>query len=108
MIDRTILLIDRLSEYHEREHVRRYARRNRLRRLDGLLEQFEELNLRDVEEAPRSLAHRVYGLAYEDYHPLLCQPLGAISIAQWMETLFDLQDPLLFYSEDIEEATPPD
>lgn len=98
MIDKTALLIDRLAEYQHREHERRYARRNRLRRLDGLLDRFELLNMRDVTVPSRALAYEVYRLVYEDGHQLLLHPLRDLTITQWQDTLYDLQDPLLIYT----------
>jgi hypothetical protein len=100
MIDRTTLLIRERAEHHRREHERRYARRNRLHRLDGLLNQLELLNLRDETAAPSGVAREVYRMAREDHHPLLRRPLRAVSITQWMDTLYDLQDSLLFSSEE--------
>lgn len=108
MIDRTILLIDRLAEYHEREKERRHARRNHLHRIDGLLNRFELLNLREVDTTPRALARQAFGLAHEDDHPLLRRPLRGVTIAQWMDTLYDLQDPLLFGSEYVDDTGHPE
>jgi hypothetical protein len=106
MIDRTTLLIDQLAEYHHREHERRYARRNRLRFLDALLNQFEELNINEVTVPSRRLAHTVYRLAGEDEHPLLTHPLQELTISQWQDTLYDLQDPLLLYTPEPDDEPP--
>jgi hypothetical protein len=62
------------------------------------------LNLREAVDAPRALARRVFALAHEDDHPLLRRPLRAVTIAQWLDTLYDLQDPLLLGSEEIEDT----
>jgi hypothetical protein len=47
----------------------------------------------------------VFGLAHEDDHSLLRRPLRAVTIAQWLDTLCDLQDPLLLGSEEIEDTS---
>jgi hypothetical protein len=100
VIERTVLLVDRLDADEERELERRHARRNRLRLLDELLDRFEQLNLREATSTPRRLARRTYGLVQQEHHPLLRRPLHQITIADWMDALYDLQDPLLLGGED--------
>lgn len=95
MIERTVLLVDRLHAGEERELERRHARRTRLRLLDDMLDRFERLNLSDALSTPRDLARRTYGLMQEGHHPLLRRPMRQVTIADWMDALFDLQDPLL-------------
>ena len=100
MIERTALLVDRLQQDDERALERRYARRNRLRLLDDMLDRFERLNASDVTSTPRTLARRMYVLAHEHRHPLLRRPMHEVSIADWMDALYDLQDPLMLGSDD--------
>jgi|HubBroStandDraft_6_1064221.scaffolds.fasta_scaffold48772_1 hypothetical protein len=106
MIDKTALLIDRLTEYHHREQERRNARRNRLRYLDGLLNRFELLNLRDKTSPTQELTHEVYRLAYADGHAVLLHPLRDLTIAQWQDVLYDMVDPLLIPSPDHDDERP--
>jgi hypothetical protein len=99
MIDRTTLQIDRLDEHHRHEHLRRYARRNRLRYIDRLLGEFELLNLAGRAEVPGALSGRVARLATEQEHPLVRRPHRDVPIAEWMDALYDLQDPLMLAVE---------
>jgi hypothetical protein len=100
MIDRTVLQIERLNEHHEREREHRYARRNRIRYIDELLNEFELLNLADEPDVPRELTGKAYQLVAEEEHPILRRPLREVPIADWMDALYDLQDTLMLTVED--------
>jgi hypothetical protein len=100
MIDRTSLQIQRLDEHHEREREQRYARRNRLRYIDDLLDRFEALNLADIADAPSALTGRVARLATEQEHPLARRPHRGVPIAEWMDALYELQERLLPTEDD--------
>lgn len=99
MIERTALLVDQLDQENAQELEKRYARQTRLRLLDSLLDRFEALNLHDAQAAP-PLTREVYALAREDHHPLLHRPLDTMSNADWMDVVYDLQDPWLLPADD--------
>lgn len=99
MIDRTVMQIELLDERHRREHERRYARHNRLRYIDRLLNELELLNLADTAEIPIGLSGRVARLVIEEEHPLARRPHADVPIAEWMDALYDLQDPLMLSGE---------
>jgi hypothetical protein len=100
VIERTALLVDQLGKENQRELERRYARRNRLRYLDQLLARFESLNMRGVEHPPLVLTHDVCRMAIENRHPLRYRPLDGMSNANWMDVVYELQDPWLLPADD--------
>jgi hypothetical protein len=99
MIDRTVVQIEQLDEHHRRERKRRHARRNRLRYIDRLLNQFELLNLAGRSDVPDALSGRAARLVTEEEHPLVRRPHREVAITEWMDALYDLQDPLMLPGE---------
>jgi hypothetical protein len=99
-IERTALLVDQLSKENQRELERRYARQNRLRYLDELLDHFESLNLRGIEHPPLVLTHDVCRMAIEHHHSLRYRPLDKMRNADWMEVVYELQDTWLLPADD--------
>ena len=99
-IERTAALVDQLQQESQRELEGRYTRRNRLRRLDELLQGFESLTNRGVREAPVALTHHVYRMAQAHGHPLLHRPIDGLSNEEWMAVVYDLQEPWLLPAED--------
>jgi hypothetical protein len=95
MIDRTVVQIERLDEHHRRERELRYARHNRLRYIDRLLNELELLNLAGTADVPDALSGRVARLVIEEEHPLARRSHADVPIAEWMDALYDLQDPLM-------------
>lgn len=61
--------------------------RNRLRRLDGLLDQLEALNLTDSARLPRPIALALQRAGVE-------RP-GEHSVTELIDSVFDLQEPIL-------------
>lgn len=100
MIEETCLEIGELAERHEVERERRYARRNKIRFIDELLNEFELLNLADEGEIPRELTGRAYRFVEEEEHPISRRPLREIRITEWMDALYDVQDTLMLSIED--------
>lgn len=62
-------------------------RRNRLRRLDDILEALEQMNLRDVGELPDFLAERLVEIGIEQPHRYTAPAL--------IEKVWSLQQPFL-------------
>ena len=100
MIQETCLRITELQERAEADRQARYARRNKIRRIDELINEFEMLNLADEVEIPRDLRFRVIRFIQEEAHPLAKRPLEDVGIADWMEALYELQDALMVPVED--------
>ena len=91
--------IERLDEHHRRVREPRYARHNRLRYIDQLLDELELLNLAGTADIPDALSARVARLVIEEEHPLVRRPHGDVPIADWMNALYDIQDPLMLSGE---------
>jgi len=100
MIEETCLEIGVLAERHESERLARYARRNRIRYIDELLNEFEMLNLADEGAVPGDLRGRVSRLVFEEEHPLRHRPVEEVRITEWMDALYDVQDSLMLGSDD--------
>jgi hypothetical protein len=100
LIQDTCLTISVLQERAEAERDARYARRNKIRAIDQLIDEFEMLNLADEVDVPGELMHRATRFIVDASHPLIKRPSDEIPIADWMEALYDLQDTLMLPSED--------
>jgi len=95
MIEQTSVQISSLRERWHAERELRYARRNRIRHIDRLLDELEMLNIAEETQLPADLAVRVQLLAAEMEHPLGNRAPEDISIAESMDALYDLQDGLM-------------
>ncbi len=100
LIQETCLTISDLEVRAEAEKEARAARRNRIRALDRLIDEFEMLNLAEEAEVPGELRHRASRVMVSAAHPLARRPAGEIAIADWMDALYDLQDTLMLPPED--------
>lgn len=99
-IQDTCLTISELEERAEADRDVRYARRKRIRAIDQIINDFEELNLADEVEVPGELRHRANRFIVDAAHPLVKRSAADIPIADWMEALYDLQDTLMLPGED--------
>ncbi|GAC1574809.1 MAG: hypothetical protein NVS3B18_08440 [Candidatus Dormibacteria bacterium] len=103
MIQETCTRIEELEDFWTAEIQARYARRNKIREIDDLLNQFEMLNLADEEAIPPDLRDRVVAEVRGERHPLGERPSASVSILDWMEALYDIQDGLMIrFADDIE------
>ncbi len=103
MIQETCTRIDELEDFWTAEIRSRYARRNRIREIDDLLNQFEMLNLADEQTIPAELRDRVALLVRSEHHPLSARQSASVSIPDWMEALYDIQDGLMIrFPDDID------
>ncbi len=100
MIEETCLKIGELEELHETEREARYARRNKIRYIDELLNEFEMLNLAEEMEIPLDLKARVANFLAAEHHSLMESMVDEIGIPDWMEALYDVQDTLMLPFED--------
>jgi hypothetical protein len=100
MIQETSVEIGALERHWIAEKRARSARRDRIHAIDGLIEEFEKLNLADEAEVPIELRGRAYRIIREDGHPVAMRPAEQIGISEWMDALYDVQDSLMFSTGD--------
>jgi hypothetical protein len=103
MIEQTSVQISALRERWHAEREMRYARRNRIRHMDKMLDELEMLNIAEETQLPPDLAVRVQRLAAEMDHPLGNRAPEDLSIAESMDALYDLQDGLMLTLEGVED-----
>src|SRR5438105_14510767 len=101
MIEETSVQISSLRERWQAERELRYARRNRIRHIDRLLDELEMLNIAEETQLPSELALRVQRLAGEMDHPLGIRAPEDLTIAESMDALYDLQDGLMLTLEGV-------
>jgi hypothetical protein len=94
-IEETSVQISALRERWHAEREQRYARRNRIRHIDSLLDELELLNIAEETQLPADLALRVQRLCAEMEHPLGNRAPEDLGIADSMDGLYDLQDGLM-------------
>ena len=100
MIEQTCVTISELQVRARAERGARYARRNKIRAIDRLIDEFEMLNLADEVAVPGELRHRATRVISGGSHPLVNRPDQEIAISDWMEALYDLQDTLMLPGDD--------
>lgn len=103
MIEETSVQISALRERWHVEREQRYARRNRIRYIDRLLDELEMLNIAEETQMPAELAIRVQRLAAEMEHPLGNRAPEDLNIAESMDALYDLQDGLMLTLDGVED-----
>lgn len=103
MIQETCTRIEQLEDFWTSEIRARHARRNKIREIDDLLNQFEMLNLADEHTIPADLRVRVATFIRAEDHPLSERAAGTVPIQDWMEALYDVQDGLMIrFPDDID------
>jgi len=102
-IEETCVAITRLEHKWEVEKTQRYARRNKIRYIDRLLNELEQLNIADEAEIPGELRGLCKEFVDGEAHPLAQRAAAEVPIAEWMDALYDVQDSLMFAMEDDEE-----
>ena len=100
VIQETCLEIGELEGRWVRLREAQLARRKRLHIIDDLIEEFEKLNLADEREVPVELSGRVLALMRSEPHPVAMRQGEKVAIAEWMDALYDLQDALMFGTEE--------
>jgi len=94
MIEQACVAIDRVAESDRANRVEKYARRNKMRYIDQLLNELEMLNLADQPVLPRPLVSAVGQLLAESPE-VVAQP-RLQSVVDAMEALYEIQDSLMF------------
>ena len=98
MIQETCVEIGELEQRWVRLREEQTARRRQIHQIDELIEEFEKLNLAEEREVPVELRGRV--IAVIARHPLVGRADGDVAIAEWMDALYDVQDTLMFGTDD--------
>ena len=96
MIEEACVAIDVVSERDRRLREEKYARRNKMRYIDRLLNELEMLNLADQREVPTQLAVAVDRLVQEtevEAKAPEVERLGTVTAA--MDVLYEIQDSLM-------------
>lgn len=102
LIYETCLTISELQERAVAERDARASRRNKIRALDRLIDEFELLNLAEEVEVPGDLRHKAAAVIGRAAHPLAQRPPHEVPIADWMEALYELQDTLMLPGEEVD------
>ena len=100
MIKQASRAIEHMTARERRVQRAKYARRNKMHYIDKLLNELEMLNLADEYEIPVELAGRVKHLVAHEAHPVALRPSEEVTITDWMEALYDVQDTLMIPFED--------
>jgi len=100
VLQETCWEIDQLEAHWVAEREARTARRRKIQYIDELLEELEKLNLAEEDAVPVELMGRVSTLVYGEGHSVAERPKAEIVIAEWMDALYDLQDDMMFASDD--------
>lgn len=100
MIQETSVEIGELEQRWVRLRRARDARRQRLRSIDELINEFEKLNLAEEREVPVELRGRVLAVVGAEGQQLARRASEGVPISEWMDALYDAQDGLMFGSEE--------
>ena len=100
MIQETCLEIGELEQRWVRVRDAQNARRKRIHLIDELIEEFEKLNLAEEQEVPVELRGRALAVMRSDAHPLTARSTDVVTIPEWMDALYDVQDTLMFGTEE--------
>lgn len=95
--------ISKLIEVDHSTRQERSARRNKILFIDRLLNDLEQLNIAEEDEVPSVLRGQCRKLLIREGHPLGRNRPEEVSIAEWMDALYDVQDGLMFTIGDEDE-----
>jgi hypothetical protein len=98
MIEEACVAIENVEARDRRVREAKYARRNRMRYIDHLLNELEMLNLAERSELPSPLAAAVVRVTSEGEPPADAPRPGTVLEA--MDLLYEVQDGLMFTSPD--------
>ncbi len=101
MIQEASVAIEALTASEQQQRAEKYARRNKMRYLDRLLDQLEMLNLADQAEVPKPLARAVKTLVVDSQPTPACARCGSDVLAT-MDCLYEIQDALMGHPPDDE------
>lgn len=93
MISEASKAIDEVSERDKRQRQFKYARRNKMRYIDQLLNELEILNLAEQRTMPRNLNTAVVELIDESELEVASKPGNVLEA---MDLLYEIQDSLMY------------
>lgn len=93
MISEASKAIDEVAERDKRQRQFKYARRNKMRYIDQLLNELEILNLADQRTMPRNLNTAVVELIGESELEVASKPGNVLEA---MDLLYEIQDSLMY------------
>src|SRR4030081_2235247 len=96
MIEEACVAIDEVSERDRRAREAKYARRNRMRYIDQLLNELEMLNLAEQVKMPDRLSVAVDQLIEETRTTEIRGARSLATVPDAMDVLYDIQDSLMF------------
>lgn len=95
MIEEASQAIEDVAERDRKAREAKYARRNKMRFIDRLLNELEMLNLAEQQKLPATVAEAVQGLASEaDLDDPT--PRHPTTVLQAMDLLYEIQDSLMY------------
>ena len=96
MLEDACVEIEVLTEKDRQERAQKYARRNRMRYIDQLLNELEMLNLADQAKMPDRLSVAVGELIEETRVAEIRGARAVATVPDAMDVLYDIQDSLMF------------
>jgi hypothetical protein len=96
MLEDACVEIEVLTEKDRVERAHKYARRNRMRYIDQLLNELEMLNLADQARMPDRLHVAVDELIVETRAAEIRGARSVATVPDAMDVLYDIQDSLMF------------
>lgn len=93
MLEQACVAIDDASDQDRRQRNLKYARRNKMRYIDRLLNELEMLNLAERTEVPRPISEAVVTLLDESELEGAHRPDSVVTA---MDLLYEIQDSLMF------------
>ena len=96
MLEDACVEIEVLTEKDRQERAQKYARRNRMRYIDQLLNELEMLNLVDQNKMPDRLSVAVDQLIVETRAAEIRGARSVATVPDAMDVLYDIQDSLMF------------
>ena len=95
MLEDACVEIEVLTEKDRHERAAKYARRNRMRYIDQLLNELELLNLADQNKMPARLSTAVDELI-EEARVAEINTRSVASVPDAMDVLYEIQDSLMY------------
>jgi len=96
MLEDACVEIEVLTEKDRQERAHKYARRNRMRYIDQLLNELEMVNLVDQARMPDRLFVAVDQLIEETRAAEIRGARSVVTVPDAMDVLYDIQDSLMF------------
>ena len=96
MLEDACVEIEVLTEKDRQERAHKYARRNRMRYIDQLLNELELLNLADQNKMPARLSTAVDELIEETKAAEIRGARAVATVPDAMDVLYEIQDSLMY------------